>query len=204
MKQVIAVLGALFILVGPIGAAQAENENRECPVGFVNGLSLDDEFGEGSAQMTRCLDQRKKVRLLIQINQSCASPPVNGVCPRAYALGNIRNAINDYEVTHGMTMGEDFEVAAVVHSGGGMLMVKDEVLKAHNKGSNPFEGDVRALLDEGVNFYFCQNTVRGYIRNGTLTAGHATEQLVDGVQYTTAGITAIADFQSNGWQYVQP
>jgi intracellular sulfur oxidation DsrE/DsrF family protein len=34
--------------------------------------------------------------------------------------------------------------------------------------------------------------------------GGATEALIDGVEYTTAGVTAIADFQELGYRYVQP
>jgi intracellular sulfur oxidation DsrE/DsrF family protein len=30
------------------------------------------------------------------------------------------------------------------------------------------------------------------------------EQVIDGVEYVTAGLGAISDFQSSGWNYVQP
>ena len=60
----------------------------------------------------------------------------------------------------------------------------------------------------GVKFYFCQNTTRSFVANGTLPPGNvmggATAQLIDGVEYVTAGVTAIADLQEQGYRYVQP
>jgi len=38
----------------------------------------------------------------------------------------------------------------------------------------------------------------------TDTAGGATAELIDGVKYTTAGVTAIAELQSLGYRCVQP
>ena len=64
-------------------------------------------------------------------------------------------------------------------------------------------------MARGVKFYFCQNTTRGFINNGTLPAaneaeGGATAQLIDGVEYVTAGVTSISEFQQRGYEYVQP
>jgi intracellular sulfur oxidation DsrE/DsrF family protein len=113
--------------------------------------------------------------------------------------------IKDYEITYGMVPGRDYEIAAVVHSGGGYLLLKDG--GENGKGgtnSNKFEPEVKNLMDRGVKFYFCQNTTRGFVGNGTLPAGNATAQLIDGVEYVTAGVTAISEFQSRGYRYVQP
>jgi len=196
--------------------------NNECPVGLVNGMELDDEFGEGTQELTRCIAKRNQVKLLVQINQYCARsggtygegenenyPKGTPKCSRAYALQNIENVIADYETTYGMTVGKDYEIAAVVHSGGGPLVIQDWT---NEKIVNEFEGQVQKLMNLGVRFYFCQNTTRSYQASGLLPAD-ATGALVtsvddDGVphsvEYVTAGITALADFQRAGWTYVQP
>lgn len=75
--------------------------------------------------------------------------------------------------------------------------------------SNPFQGQVEDLFVRGVRFLFCQNTTRGFIKNGKLPSnldgeGSATDAMIPGVEYTTAGVTAIADLQSKGYTYVQP
>lgn len=153
--------------------------------------------GTSASALTRCLKRRHKVKLLIQDNAFCRDAVPNNACTRPYALGNIRNIIADYEVTHGMKVGRDYEIAVVVHGPGGFHLLNDP-------GRNQFAGFVKSLMNDGVAFYFCQNTARAFIGNGTLTAGNATAELIPGVKYTTAGLTAIADFQSSGYTYVQP
>lgn len=201
-------------LLATSGAWAGEAANTACPVGLVNGQTLDDEFGPGSAELTQCLERRHNVKVVMQINNFCRDAVPRSQCAgnRAYALGNINNMIKDYEITHGMRAGRDYEIVAVVHSGGGWLVLKDSGLDGNGdpvSGRNQFEGQVRDLIDQGVKFYFCQNTTRGFIRNGTLpdstesTAG-ATGELIEGVEYTTAGVTSIAEFQNRGYSYVQP
>jgi intracellular sulfur oxidation DsrE/DsrF family protein len=120
--------------------------------------------------------------------------------------------IKDYEITHGMVPGRDYEIVAVVHSGAGWLMLKDAGLDGNGdpvSGRNQFEGQVRDLIAQGVKFYFCQNTTRSFIAknfipDSTESTGGATGELIEGVQYTTAGVTAIAEFQNRGYSYVQP
>jgi intracellular sulfur oxidation DsrE/DsrF family protein len=174
-------------------AIAAGNSTDVCTVGAVSGLTLDEEFGAGAQALTRCLKKRRDVKVVMQVNQHCDTM-TNGVCTRAYGLHNIGNMLDDYEITHGLKAGRDYEVAAVVHSGGGKLMLK----------GNPFEPQVQALMARGVKFYFCQNTVRSYIKSGALPLGAALANITDGVLYVTSGVTAVADFQGQGYRYVQP
>jgi intracellular sulfur oxidation DsrE/DsrF family protein len=69
--------------------------------------------------------------------------------------------------------------------------------------NNPAANSVRGLIAAGVKFYFCQNTTRAYLGNGTLVYP-INDQVIEGVEYVTAGLGAIADFQSRGYKYVQP
>ena len=221
MKAWSLTLGALSLGLFSLSAL-ADNDNaankggnNQCPVGLVSGLSLDDEFGPGAQELTRCIKQRHDVKVVVQINQFCQDAAGNAnraACTRPYALGNINNILNDYEITHGMVPGRDFEVVAVVHSGGGFLTVKDESYNGAGvllSGRNQFQGQVEALMARGVKFYFCQNTTRAYLNNGYLpkyadTGLSATDQLIDGMEYTTAGVSAIADLQKLGYLYIQP
>ena len=210
----VAVIPALALVWGtPVLADDDDHHgSNECPVGLVSGLSLDDEFGPGSQAATRCLDKRKRVKIVMQVNQFCRDAVANKDCTRAFALGNITNMIKDYEITHGMVQGKDYEIIAVVHSGAGALMLKNEGFNGAGNavsGRNQFEGAVKTLMAQGVKFYFCQNTTRSMVRGGALptpavTTGGATGEMIDGVEYVTAGVTAIGDFQSKGYKYVQP
>ena len=196
MRNHLITCGVLTLCLtglGFTGAASAgRGGNNACPVDLVpaaNYQDLDTEFGPGSSEITKCLDKRHKVKLVVQINQA---PP--------YALHNIQNVIDDYEYTNGMVPGRDYEIAVIVHSAGGMTVVQDDP----DGYRNPGDATVRSLIAQGVQFYFCQNTTRGYMDKGILTPGNATAELIPGVQYVSAGISALADFQSRGWQYVQP
>lgn len=212
-KSLITVLPLFSILwTAPILANDNTSVSKECPVGLVSGMTLDDEFGPGSQDATRCLEERKKVKIVMQVNKFCRDSVANADCSRPYTLGNIKNMIKDYEITYGMKAGEDYEIVAVVHSGGGALLLKDEGYDGYGapvSGRNQFQSLVESLMDKGVKFYFCQNTTRGMIKKNILpdtteTTGGATAELIDGVQYVTAGVSAIGDFQSLGYKYVQP
>ena len=233
MKKYLINTCLLFITLAGLGFSGVSNAakgghpklgNNACPVGLVSGLELDEEFGPETQELTRCLERRHNVKVVIQVNKFCrdtwnkAGDRVRMITDcdpgRAYALGNIKNMLNDYEITHGMRPGKDFEVVAVVHSGGGDLILQDgytftDTVKGDITINNPYQADVEALLDRGVRFLFCQNTTRGFMRNGKLPSfqdgeGSATDVMIPGVEYTTAGVTAIADFQSLGYTYVQP
>jgi len=208
----VCLLAVFMAGLGVSGVANAGGGNNECPVGLVSGKTMNDEFGPGASDITNCLDRRHNVKVVMQVNQFCRDAVPNAECNRAYALGNMRNMIKDYETTHGMIAGKDYRIAAVVHSGGGWQMLKDSGF--NGKGEpvterNKFQGLVEGLIADGVEFYFCQNTTRGFIKKGILpavgaTTGGATAELIDGVKYVTAGVTSIAEFQSRGYRYVQP
>lgn len=211
-KMLVAVLPVVSLLWGASVFADDDHDSKECPVGLVTGKTLDAEFGSGSQDATRCLAKREKVKIVIQANKFCRDAVSNPDCTRPYALGNVAAMIKDYEITHGMERGEDYEMVVVVHSGAGPLVLKNEGFNGKGKsvaGRNQFEGLVKTLMSQGVKFYFCQNTTRGMMKKGALpstmtTAGGATAEMIDGVEYVTAGITAIGDFQKKGYKYVQP
>jgi intracellular sulfur oxidation DsrE/DsrF family protein len=149
----------------------------------------------------------------MQVNQFCMDNVANALCARPYGLTHAANMIDDYEVTHGMVRGRDYKIVAVIHSGGGMMALKDKIT-INNSGQevhrNAFEGTIKALMGKGVKFYFCQNTTRAYVKNGILPKFEgdpyvsATAELIEGMEYTTAGLTSIADFEAQGYQYIQP
>lgn len=190
----IAVILALVFSTRALLADGPARGNNACPVGLVSGLTLDAEFGPGTAALTHCLERRHGVKLVLQVNQYCLDNVPNALCQRPFGLIHALNMVDDYEVTHGMVPGRDYEFVVVAHTGGGPLMLKD----------SPFAEQVRTLMARGVKFYMCQNATRALIRSGVLPPGDATSRLIEGVEYVTAGLTAVADFQKRGYLYVQP
>lgn len=213
MKMLNTLLAASIIglvAMPALGHDEDRKGNNECPVGLVSGMSLDDEFGPGTSDATQCIRKRHQVKMVVQINQY-------GTDAQPYALGNLRNIIDDYEITHGMERGRDYEIVAVLHSAGGRLALKNTGYNSAGvevTGRNPHEAAIKALMNKGVKFYFCQNTTRAYLNQpGTAitslpkylaTGISATDQIIDGMAYTTAGLTSIADYEARGYQYIQP
>lgn len=177
-----------LILFSPKSFAQ---NGRPCPDGLVSGMTINEEFGSGSQEITDCISKRKNVKVVYQINQLCRDT----ACTKPYAIGNINNAINDYEITHGMERGKDYEIVAIVHSGGGLLVINNNAETPYPE-SNPFQAYMEDLISKGVKVFFCQNTAR--------TKGIVTANMIPGIKYVPSGLTAIADYQSRGYSYVQP
>lgn len=205
-----ATLVSMFIFgLGISGVTNAgKTSNNQCPVGLVKGLTPDEEFGPGSQELTKCLNRRSNVKVVMQVNKYCRDSVANADCKpgRPYALRNMINMINDYETTHGMEVGKDYEIAAVVHSGGGFQMIDGKYYDPATKTvvDNQFAITVKELIAKGVKFYFCQNTTRSLLGKGVYMGANPTDTLIEGVSYVTAGVTAIADFQAAGYRYVQP
>jgi len=229
LKSIIMKTGVIAVVVTGLsfsGVANAADET--CPVGLVSGKPLDEEFGPGTSDLTTCLSKREGIKIVMQLNKSCRdsyathptdkngkpsgdSKVVNNIANcadnRPYALGNLRNMIKDLEITNGIAP-DAIDIRVVVHSGGGYQMLKDAGYDGAGNyiasGRNKFQNQVEGLMAQGVKFFFCQNTTRGFIKKGVLPAGDATAQLIDGVEYVTAGVTAISDLQEQGYRYVQP
>jgi hypothetical protein len=94
-------------------------------VGEVSGMSLDEEFGPGTSDITKCIKRRHQVKMVVQINQFCTAPATPESCAAS-------------------------------------------------------------------------------LPKYSLTGVSATDQIIDGMLYTTAGLTSITDFQARGYQYIQP
>jgi len=63
---------------------------------------------------------------------------------------------------------------------------------------------MKTLLQILSVLYLCQNATSSMINRGLVPAGDATANIIDGIVYVTAGITAVVDFQYQGFVYVQP
>jgi len=221
MKKTLFVAMMLGLTLAGINPVLA---GVDCPND--NVPNLDTEFGPGTIVKTTCLSDTTDIKIVMQLNKSCrdsyathpvgtngkptgdVSKVVNNVanCTRPYTLGNLLNMYNDYTITNGIDA-EEIDMKVIVHSGGGFLLLKDEGYDGNGNpvtGRNKFQTNVEALMDMGVKFYFCQNTTRGFIKKGILPAGGATAELIEGIEYVTAGVTAIADLQEQGYKYVQP
>ncbi|WP_455209887.1 DsrE family protein [Kaarinaea lacus] len=198
-KKVIAFVGGVFFCLSSVNALAHDGHegngkdyynSTNCvgtPFNQADGnpLSFDEKFGEGTSDVTRCLANTKKVKTLFQINTLCK----DATCGAPYAIGNIKNAIKDYELSHGMTA-DDYDIAVVVHSAGWKMVLNDTT-------KNQFKEDMEWLVSQpGVKVLFCLNTAN--------SKNVQKADMIDGIGFVTSGVTAIPDMQEEGYRYVQP
>ena len=116
-----------------------------CPVGLVTGLTLDEEFGPGTSQITRCLIMTYGIKVVMDINSFESSPG------RSYGIRNIPNMINDYEITHGT---KDYKIVAINHGGGLTQLLNRNAPNPHPDAAlNVYQPLVEELIAKGVKFY---------------------------------------------------
>jgi intracellular sulfur oxidation DsrE/DsrF family protein len=199
-KKILLIISTvLFGLSSMSVIADDDHKHRhgkECPVASPytdasgNTLTFEDKFGPGTLELMNCLKKRKRVKLVMQINQG-----IDGK-GRPYGLRNLQNMINDYKITHGMR-DKDFDISVIVHSAGFPFILDPDAATPHPMAANnTFAGMVKGFMAKGVKFYFCMNT--GAALN------IKTNQMIPGIEYVTAGLTAVTDFQYQGYKYVQP
>jgi len=208
------IISALFLALSA-NQAMAQGGNTECPVKSFDkdagGVELtpDQKFGDGTSEIMNCVKSRTNVKMVIQDNAFCRDAVADADCGdptyangnltgagRAYALAQAYSIIRDYEVTHGMRPGVDYEIAIVAHGTGGKHML--------DMPFNKYKDNVVDLMNKGVKFYFCMNTVRSFMKKGMFNGTTPTAKLIPGVEYVTGGLTAIADLQKQGYVYIQP
>lgn len=116
-----------------------------CPVGLIAGLTLEEEFGPGTRQITRCLIFNYDNKMLFHISSFESRPG------SPYGLGNITAAINDYEITHGT---KDYKIVSVNHSGGATQLLNINAADPHPLAfDNIYQPLVEGLIAKGVKFY---------------------------------------------------
>jgi len=180
----------------------------------VGGLTMDEEFGDGTQSVTRCLVKRSKAKVVVSIN---AAHPFdkngNIVLTKARFLSNIEYFRENYEDLHNMKIGEDVKVVAVAASSGALLMTTehpawvrskesdteatcmgDEVRFSGKTCSNPFKDLVVRAQEIGVKFYLCQMASR--------TLGIKKARVIPGVDFVPGAHLAVADFQQLGYALI--
>jgi intracellular sulfur oxidation DsrE/DsrF family protein len=150
-----------------------------------------DYLGNKTSDVTTCIETQKGVMAAMAWNSSITHKTGNG-----QQVINTRNLMNDWENSYGMEVDEDYEVLAVAYGKGGRWVLNDAAYMAKYGTVNPGTAQVLSLLSRGAKIYMCQNTMKG---NKWIAA-----DLIDGVEMVPAGVTALVDFQSQGYIYLSP
>lgn len=180
----------------------------------VGGLTIDEEFGEGSEAITRCLKKRKNVKVVISMNGAHPSDKNgNARLNKARFLSNIEYFRENYEDVHDMKIGEDVKVAAVASSSGALLLTTQHPAWVRDKTDdseptcmgnesrfagktcpNPFKDLVERAQEIGVKFYLCQMASR--------VLSIKKPNVIPGVKFVPGAHIAVADFQLLGYALI--
>lgn len=223
MKNILILCNVLlFSIVGSSAIAGNDASSNgvvdNCTYSF-NNKTIDEEFGPGINEITRCLKNQQQIKLVMQVNKSCRDTTIVSTTTgykllnhpkscgekRGYGIAQMENMIRDYEYTHGISL-DQLDLKIIVHGGGGLMLLKSFDPYDSNTASwkNYLQPAIERLMDKGVKFYFCQNTVRGLAGKMGLTIPAFVKKVIPDVEYVTGGLTALADFQKEGYVYIQP
>ena len=192
--------GALFVPLA--NAADASlNNSKKCPVGNLNGVPLDVEFGAGTEAITHCVEKRSNAKLVIAVD-SAFPTDINGAVQKNKAtfLTHIDKMIDNYEIVNGMRIGKDIDISVVMSASGAVLLTKTHkafgVDATGNANPNPYASLVAKGLAKGMKFYLCQMAAR--------ELGIKRDNMLDGVEFVSGGHIAVADFQQRGYAMLKP
>jgi len=201
--------------------------NKEaCPVnaypgtpysGYPASVALDAEFGLGAQAITQCLKNRKDLKVVVRVDNTFMTDPYGAARLNSpLFLTNIEKMITQYEITHGLKIGQDIDIRVVFTGTAGALVTTNhaiftkaatlwnaEITAGKHGGApltvssdNPYRAIVERGLAKGMKFYLCQEASR--------TLGITMANKIPGVNFVPAGHAATADFQMDGYAIIIP
>ncbi len=156
--------------------------------------AMDATFGPGTSSITSCIAKRHNIRVAISMSSATLNP-AKGI---GQTIVNVQNMVQNYEGMYGLTLHHGYDIAVVGHFAGGRFLLTDAAYNATYgvQTGNPSRTAVQALLEHGITFVMCQNTMR---------ANHwVTSDLIPGVQEAPAGVVALTDYGMRGWVLLTP
>lgn len=148
-------------------------------------------FGPGAGEKTTCVQRRDQLKTIIAWNSDTIHPSKNGL-----QVLNARNVLNDWESSYDLKINNNFDAIIVAYGKGARWAVNNAAYKRKFGSDNPSIKEVKSLLKRGVKVYMCQNSMKG--------AGFKPADLVEGIEMVPSGVTALIDFQYQGFKYLAP
>ena len=151
----------------------------------------EDSAGNMASEVTTCIEKRNRVKTVVAWNFDTPHKSGNG-----QQVINVRNLMNDWESSYDMVSNKNYEVVVVAYGKGGRWVLNNEAYNAKYGTDNPSTALVSSLMARGAKVFMCQNTMKG---NKWIAAN-----LIPGVEMVPAGVTALIDFQTQGYYYIAP
>lgn len=153
-------------------------------------IAAAEAYDPGSSDSLKCLSVRDEFKVVVSWNNNLKNGKIfktTGAKVGQQAV-NVRNLTRDYKNNYGMIHGKEYKAVVVAYSSG------VDWLKNTSEPANI--AMVQSILDQGINIYACQNTMKA--------KGLVLADLLSGVKVVPAGVTAVVDFQNRKYVYLNP
>ncbi|MDH5231642.1 MAG: DsrE family protein [Gammaproteobacteria bacterium] len=191
------ILTTTMLLAFSSNADNSDAEDRhtkECPsiaIERSDQLFATDIHGVAASDKTLCLSRRNHVKAVLAWNSDNVHPNKNGL-----QVLNARNLLNDWEQNYAMRNGKDYKAVIVAYGKGARWALSDAAYNKKFGTDNPSTEIVKSLMQRGAKIYMCQNSMKGN--------QWKLMDLIDGVEMVPAGVSALVDFQYQGYRYIAP
>jgi len=189
MNVVKASSSIVLISALSFGVASADDDEifTSCTSAAIEAAEA---YDPGSSAVTNCIGVRDDFNVVMAWNSKATNG--NILKNTGQAVGqqvvNARNLTRDYKNNYGMQQGDEYGMVVVAYAGGVDWLKKDNDQADINMVNN--------LMAQGVKVYACQNTMKG--------KGLKIADLIDGVEIVPAGVSAVIDFSTRGFTYINP
>jgi len=190
----LVLLGLAFSMMTTQLAFAKEDNASQCTNAAIeraNNLFGVSEYGIAASDLTTCIKHRNNLKAVVAWNSAIIHPSNNGL-----QILNTRNLMNDWEQDYGMTSVQDYDVVVVAYGVGARWALSNVAYNQKFGTDNPSIDIVQSLIERGAKIYMCQNSMKGN--------GWKVDDLIDGVHMVPAGVTALVDFQYQGYTYIAP
>lgn len=183
------IVGACLLMPLTGHASVDSQRHNTCSQAAIN--HADKTFGPGASAKTHCIQHRNAIKTVIAWNENKVHPSKNGL-----QVLNARNVLNDWETNFNLKINHNFDAVIVAYAKGARWAVNNAAYKRKFGTDNPSLKEVKALIKRGVKVYMCQNSMKGQ--------GFKPVDLIEGIEMVPSGVTALIDFQYQGFKYLAP
>ncbi len=190
----LAVSGLLLVVASSVNAGS----KYDCPEAAK--AAMDASFGSTvdgklTSDITKCLTVREDIKVVVNVSSNA----INGKNGIVQQINNAKNLASNYEDMYGLSYGEGYKIAVVIHGSAAKFAQDTSVFDAKSgtvNGNLPTVNTIKDLMSKGIHVYMCQNSMRAN--------GIATADLIPGMEEVPSGVTAVTDFGMRRWVVLTP
>lgn len=171
--------------------ALSHEESGKCPEATQETMNI--EFGPTTSEHTACIQARENIKVVTNWTRSLTNR--SGASQQARSTLNL---VENYQQMYGLQPRADYTAVVIGYGMGGRWLLSDTKYNQSfgTSTGNPTRATVESLINQGVDVYMCQNTMR--------SQNWVADDLIPGVKMVPSGVSAVVDYQMRGYRYLNP